>query len=112
MRLLLFILCISFVSFSNENVTENESKFAQFIVVDVDNREKAITIDEFMRSQPGVSVSRMDHISKKYLIIFSSDMSYDHTYFLKTFESLGYTIKCYRDGIHGKDAIVHQTPDC
>ena len=48
-----------------------DSKFVQFMMTNVDSREKVLEIDQFMRNQQGVEISRADIVSKKYLCIYS-----------------------------------------
>lgn len=107
-----------FFSFRDDNTVKtvdnkgNERKFSQFIVEDADTREEAQMIDKHMRAQAGVLVSRMDSHSRKYFIVHDSNYSYDEAYFTKTFEKLGFEIKCYNEGIHGVDKVIDQKLDC
>ena len=42
----------------------SDSKFVQFMMTNVDSRKKVLEIDQFMRNQQGVEVSRADIVSK------------------------------------------------
>ncbi len=110
--ILLSLLALVFSSFSTKKESPASNKFTQFIVDEADTRAEAQQIDRYMRAQSGVVVSRMDPISKKYFIIYSSDQGYDETYFIETFKKLGFTIKCFREGVHGVDKVIDQKLDC
>lgn len=90
----------------------SESKFVQFMMTNVDSREKVLEIDEFMRNQQGVEISRADIISKKYLCIYSSTSDLDRVSFETWMEELGVEIKCFREGKYGIDKVIDQNMDC
>jgi phage-related protein len=89
-----------------------ETKFVQFVFTNLESREKAKEIDEFMRSQPGITMSRSDNASKKYLVLFQSNSAINKEQIEIWMLQLGMTFKCYREGYHGIDTIIHQTLDC
>ncbi len=105
--LLLFSLCIK--DFAAQT---SESKFAQFMMTNVDSREKVLEIDQFMRNQEGVEISRADFISKKYLCIYSPNSGLNRIKFETWMEELGIEIKCFREGKFGTDNIIDQKLDC
>ncbi len=90
----------------------SESKFVQFMMTNVDSREKVLEIDQFMRNQQGVEISRADIISKKYLCIYASTSNLDRVRFEKWMEELGVEIKCFREGEYGTDKVIDQKMDC
>ncbi|MCB9197941.1 MAG: hypothetical protein H6600_05730 [Flavobacteriales bacterium] len=95
---------------NSENVAE--SYFIQFMMTNLETRDKAIQIDNFVRAQSGVTMSRADFNSKKYLIIFDSNSSITEEQVIEWITSFGIEIKCIRKGIHGVDSIIDQKMDC
>ena len=65
MRKIILIITL-FIGF---NIHAQEKLFCQFIMTNIDTREKTIEIDQFVRKQKGVYISRADIHSKKYLVI-------------------------------------------
>jgi hypothetical protein len=110
--LLLSFLALVFSSFTTRKQIALENKFTQFIVEEADTKAEAQQIDRYMRAQSGVVVSRMDHVSKKYFVVYSGDQGYDKAYFAETFQKLGFSIKCFREGVHGVDKVIDQNLDC
>jgi hypothetical protein len=108
MKKLLFILFwFSFLTFHSQ-----ENKFCQFIMSNIEKREKAIEIDQFIRNQEGVVISRTDIVSKKYLIIYNSKSSINLLAILNWMDTFNVDVKCIREGIHGVDAIIDQKFNC
>ena len=90
----------------------SESKFVQFMITNVDSREKVLEIDQFVRNQQGVEISRADIISKKYLCIYNPESGLNRVKFETWMQELGVEIKCFREGIFGTDKIIDQKLDC
>ena len=90
----------------------SDSKFVQFMMTNVDSREKVLEIDQFMRNQQGVEISRADIVSKKYLCIYASTSGLDRVAFETWMEELGVEIKCFREGKFGTDKVIDQKLDC
>ena len=107
--ILLILFSISIKDFAAQT---SESKFAQFIMTNVDSREKVLDIDQFMRNQEGVEISRADFISKKYLCIYSPNSDLNRIKFETWMEELGVEIKCFREGKFGTDKVIDQKLDC
>lgn len=101
------ILCFCFLNFSAQ-----ETKFCQFIMTNVDQRAKAVEIDNFIRNKAGVTISRADVISKKYLILYKTNSNIDLTIILKWMDLLKVECKCIREGIHGVDKIIDLKIEC
>ena len=89
-----------------------DSKFVQFMMTNVDSREKVLEIDQFMRNQQGVEISRADIVSKKYLCIYDPTSGLDLVTFETWMEELGVEIKCFREGKFGTDKVIDQKLDC
>ena len=106
---ILLLLCLPVKDLSAQT---SESKFVQFIMTNIDSREKVLEIDEFMRSQQGVEISRADIVSKKYLCIYEATSGLDRVRFETWMEDLGVEIKCFREGKYGKDKVIDQKMDC
>ena len=90
----------------------NDSKFVQFIMTNVNSRQKALEIDQFMRNQQGVEISRADIVSKKYLCIYDPTSGLDRVTFEEWMQELGVEIKCFREGKFGIDKVIDQKLDC
>ncbi len=90
----------------------SQTKFVQFVFTNLDTWEKAKEIDAFIRLQPGVTMSRSDNASKKYLIIYDDSYGITKEKIELWMLQFGMTYKCYRTGIHGVDKIIHLTQDC
>ena len=102
-----------FVSLSAlANAQSANSKFSQFIITNVDTREKMLEIDDFMRAQQGIEISRADIVSKKYLCIYNPSSPINKELLEKWMTDLGVEIKCYREGKFGTDKIIDQKMDC
>lgn len=106
---LLFLFSLPITEFSAQS---SDSKFVQFMMTNVDSREKVLEIDQFMRSQQGVEVSRADIVSKKYLCIYNPASGLDRIAFEKWMQELEVEIKCFREGKFGTDKIIDQKMDC
>ena len=105
--LLLFSLFIA-----NITAQSSDSKFVQFIMTNIESREQVIEIDQFIRTQQGVEISRADIVSKKYLCIYDPASGLNKESFEKWMEELGIEIKCFREGKYGTDKIIDQKMDC
>ena len=108
MRKIIFIITL-FIGF---NIHAQEKLFCQFIMTNVDTREKTIEIDQFVRKQKGIYISRADIHSEKYLVIYYESSNIDQETILKWMKSLNVELKCIREGQYGKDAILDQKSDC
>ena len=78
----------------------------------IENREKALEIDQFIRAQEGVVISRADIVSKKYLIIYNTKSSINLSVILNWMNTFNVDVKCIREGIHGVDLIIDQKFNC
>ena len=78
----------------------------------VDTRNKTIEIDQFVRHQKGVYISRADVHSKKYLVIYYVNSNINQGTILNWMKSLNVELKCIREGLYGKDKIIDQKLDC
>ncbi|MFT7155423.1 MAG: hypothetical protein ACI8Q1_000424 [Parvicella sp.] len=92
--------------------TADDKEFIQFVFTNLETREQAVTIDQFIRQQTGVYISRADINSKKYLIIFESDSNIDLALLTNWMDSLGFSFKCPLEGTHGVDPIIDQKTTC
>ena len=81
-------------------------------MTNVDTREQTVAIDQFIRQQSGIVISRADLNSKKYLCIYTPDSNIDRQQIEEWMTQLGVEFKCYREGIHGQDRIIDQKFDC
>ena len=106
---LLLLFSLSIMDFTAQT---SDSKFVQFMMTNVDSREKVLEIDQFMRNQQGVEISRADIISKKYLCIYDPTSGLDRVTFETWMQELGVEIKCFREGKFGTDKVIDQKLDC
>tara|TARA_B110000285_G_scaffold207866_1_gene247565 strand:+ start:346 stop:690 length:345 start_codon:yes stop_codon:yes gene_type:complete len=113
MNILYSTLLLLFSLFINDFPAQtHESKFVQFMMTNVDSREKVLEIDKFVRNQKGVEISRADFVSKKYLCIYESESGLDRMKIESWMQELGVEIKCFREGILGTDKVIDQKLDC
>jgi len=113
MKIIYPILLLLFSLFTTDFTAQSpDSKFIQFVMTNVDSREKALEIDQFIRSQQGIEISRADIVSKKYLCIYDPTSGLDRESFEKWMAELGVEIKCFREGKFGTDKIIDQKMDC
>lgn len=110
--MLLTILTISSLSLSEIYSQSNESEFVQFIMTNLETREKSLEIDHFMRSQKGVEISRADLHSKKYICIYNPAMGITLEQILGWMDKMSVNYKCVRTGHFGSDQIIDQKIDC
>ena len=110
MRNLTLIITIALLSI--DLTSQEDRKFCQFIMTNVENRAKTLEIDAFVRKQEGVFISRADLNSKKYLLIYNNNSSIDIDLIKKWMMELKVELKCIREGIYGIDKILDQKPDC
>jgi hypothetical protein len=82
------------------------------MMTNVDSKEKVLEIDQFMRNQQGVEVSRADIVSKKYLCIYDPTSGLDRVTFETWMHELGVEFKCFREGKFGTDKVIDQKLDC
>ena len=106
---LLVLFSLSITDFTAQT---SDSKFVQFMMTNVDSREKVLEIDQFMRNQQGVEISRADIVSKKYLCIYAPASGLDRVTFETWMKELGVEIKCFREGKLGTDTVIDQKLDC
>lgn len=90
----------------------SDSRFVQFMLTNIESREQVLKIDNFMRAQEGVEISRADIVSKKYLCIYNPTSGITEDSFNKWMKELDVEIKCYREGKFGVDKIIDQKMDC
>jgi len=106
------LLLLFSLSITDLTAQTSDSKFVQFMMTNVDSREKVLEIDQFMRNQQGVEISRADIVSKKYLCIYASTSGLDRVTFETWMGELGVEIKCFREGKFGTDKVIDQKLDC
>ena len=109
---LIFILSASIISFSFYNKSNsksdnllNEQKFVQYFVVGLDNIDDQIRIDEFLRAQEEIMMSRTDRSTGLAYIIFYHGYDLSEETFTKWHKELGFSIRCFRKGIYGVDEV-------
>ena len=104
MNLKTIIVFLSII-FMNTILTQAQSppsrKYVTIIVEGVNGIEDAKTIDDFLRSQPGVSLSRMDFRTKKYFGVYRTSSGITLDNYKSWITNLGFTVKCGRTGTHG-----------
>ncbi len=107
---LLFILMLfGSTSSTAQSQTTNETKFAIFIVSNIQTWDQAEQIDAFMRNQTGIIMSRQDVPSKRYYCHFDSNSTIDQETLAEWFDNFGMVIKCYSEGVYGTDPVPHET---
>lgn len=107
--LTLFITVISLTTFGQK---EPQKKFIQFVFTNLETPEKAHEIDNFIRKQPGVFISRCDIPSKKFLLIYYPSELIDIDKVDEWMEKFGMEYKCFYEGTHKVDPILDLKKDC
>ncbi len=102
--LFLSVILLSLLSSSGLPPQEQSTnKFIQLMVAGLENSEQALVIDQFMRTQPQILISRADPNTQIYFAIFPEAAGYTQSDFEAWFTQLGFGIRCYREGVHGID---------
>ncbi len=116
MRIYLFSLVILiFTSSSLVNISAQnppDRKFIQFVFTNLDSPDKAHEIDNFIRSQSGVSVSRCDIPSKKFLLIYYENSDISLAKVITWMNQFEMEFKCINEGVYNVDPIIDQKIDC
>jgi hypothetical protein len=110
--IIITLLFLSIGSSESYGQVTDEKQFIQFVFTNLETREQAVSIDKFIRQQPGVYVSRADINSKKYLIIFEENSDINLAQLTTWMDNLGFTFKCPLEGTHGIDPIIDQKTTC
>lgn len=83
-----------------------KTKFVQFYVIGMMDGTQSRAIDQFMRAQPNILISRADPNTRIYFAIFPVSANFNESTFKAWFSSMGYQISCYREGVHGTDRVL------
>jgi len=108
----LYLTIVLFISSLGFFAQDEEKKFIQLIIPNLETREQSVSFDKFVRSQEGVYMSRTDLNSKKYLLIYYSNSTIDLEQLKSWLEDHSLQYKCEREGIHGKHPILNLKPEC
>jgi hypothetical protein len=95
-------------TFSNlkaQNTSVNPNKFVQFYVIGISSLSESRAIDNYIKTQNGVIMSRTDHRSRILFCIFDNNSNIDETTFINWLGGLGFQISCFRVGKHGIDKV-------
>ena len=101
--LLLALSTCSKLNAQNTNI--NPIKFVQFYVVGISSLNESRTIDNYIKAQSGVKMSRTDHRSRIFFCIFDNNTNINEITFINWLGGLGFQISCYREGKHGVDKV-------
>ncbi|MCB9188238.1 MAG: hypothetical protein H6599_03040 [Flavobacteriales bacterium] len=114
MRVILLLIAFLFSTLliKAQEADPDQKEFVQFIMTDLNSKDKAIEIDNFYRAQKGVFMSRADLNSKKFLVIYFTNSEISKEQILNWMTDLDMDYKCVRHGIHGVDSIIDQKMDC
>lgn len=107
----LLVVILLFTAFQTkaQNNNATSDKFAQFIVTNIESWEEARKIDEFMRSQSGIVMSRQDVPSKRYFCFFDPNSEISKATFEEWFAEMGFEVKCYVEGVRGTDPFPNHS---
>jgi len=102
MKKMLLIGTLLFTIFSHSSHAQsNARKYIRLVVSDVNTREASLEIDTYLRSQSGIITSRMDRSTGVYLGIYREDSGINANQIIHWIDGLGYTPKCFVEGVHG-----------
>jgi len=104
--ILTLIFLYSFIGVYSSNTNQEPDKFVQFFVSSIESREKAMELNEFLKSKDGVKMSRVDVVSKVVFVVFTSDMNYSEVDFTNWMNEKGYSFTCFNSGTQGVDSFI------
>lgn len=95
------------------NEVDKPEKFVQFYIQNLESSEKAVELNDFLKTKDGVKMSRTDVSSNTVYIIFLTGFEYSEKEITKWLNEKGYTISCFYSGTVGKDSFKKLVPgDC
>jgi hypothetical protein len=100
------IFFCAFVEVYSSDFNQEPDRFVQFFVSSLENREKSIELNEFLKSKDGVKMSRVDATSKVVFVIFTADKNYSETDFANWLNEKGYSFSCFNSGTQGVDSFI------
>ncbi|MGV6861606.1 MAG: hypothetical protein ACWA41_07525 [Putridiphycobacter sp.] len=111
---LLFLVIFSFLHFSLTSVNNEVSYFVQFKIFNVSDNDAAQMIDKKMAAKSGIKISRTDYITSTYYGVLNPGVDYSQEQFENWFKKLGYSIGCFKKGIHRQDQTTspHLLKNC
>ena len=110
----LLLIIITALCYSFKPVQNSESYFIQFKINSISSNDQAMLVDQKMRLNSGIFISRTDHNTSTYFCVLKPQIQYTQAEFENWFNELGYTISCYNTGIHRTDKVLstHTLKNC
>ena len=102
----ILLFSLNSIIVSAQQIATPKNKFVQFYVIGMTDGPQSRAIDQFMRAQPNILISRADPNTRLYFAIFPVSAGFGESDFVAWFSSQGYQISCYREGIHGEDRVL------
>jgi len=103
--LALLVILITSLSFTLKPTQDDTSRFIQFKINTITTNDQAMLIDQKMKLNSGIYMSRTDHSTSTYFCVLKPQIEYSETDFQNWFNALGYEISCFNTGIHRQDKV-------
>jgi len=97
--MIIFFILLSPLAIGQNNTTENN--YVKLIVNNVLSSSDAVIIDNYMRQQPGIVMSRMDYRTSVYFCTYKASSNITIDLIRAYIINLGFFPKCSVSGNHG-----------
>jgi len=100
-RIKLVFIFLSYCSFTYGQNNTSEHKYVKIIVNNVSTSADALIIDNYMRQQYGMVMSRMDYRTALYFCTYKTSSNLSAELIKTMLLNLGYSSQCSVTGYHG-----------
>jgi len=110
----ILLVLVTLLSYSFKPAQNNSSYFIQFKINTISTNDQAMLIDQKMKLNSGIYISRTDYATSTYFCVLKPQIQYSQADFENWFSELGYEISCYNTGIHRTDKVLstHTLKNC
>jgi len=102
----ILLVLVTLLNYSFKSPQNNSSYFIQFKINTISTNDQAMLIDQKMKLNSGIYISRTDYVTSTYFCILKPQIQYSQADFENWFEKLGYEITCYNTGIQGENKSI------
>ena len=107
------VTCIGILLILNFTGIDKPEKFVQFYIQNLESSEKAIELNDYLKTKDGIRMSRTDAASHTIYIILKPGFDFSEKEIAQWLKEKGYTISCFNSGTVGKDSFIKLFPsDC
>lgn len=100
--LLLLLGVFPLIGFSQTEEGETATAYVRIKLNDLTTWDEVSSIDQFIRTKPGVHLTRTDHYSDTFLAFYTADGSITVADFEQWITSLGFQALCSVTGLEGE----------